>query len=284
MTMKKIIYLVFMLVFITSCSEKDMEYNKIDFDKTSFVVFSDAELSVNELVFDPIEVVALYATSSEIGTVSVPFSIVSDAVEGVDYTIVDNKTSFDFSDGNLSDSVFIMPIDNLEAAGDKTLTFSFSSNAMDFGYPGPDSLNATTVLTIVDNDCPYTLAELGAATWSGTDNSGQPENNVSQIVSSYDGTDLYLEGIAYGWLTNPGYWDEVIVDSYPVKLDWDLLTSTFTIEEQPLCTTTWVGSPQPAYSLSATGNYDSCSETMVINFDLIQGGGVLRSYTETITK
>jgi len=283
MTMKKIIYLIFMLVFITSCSEKDMEYNNLDFDNTSFVIFSDAALSVNELVFDPIEVVALYATNAEIGAVSVPFSIVSDAVEGVDYTIVDNKTSFDFSDGDLTDSVFIMPIDNLEAAGDKTLTFSFATTAVEIGYPGPDGLNATSVLTIVDNDCPYTLAELGSASWSGTDNSGGEGPNDSQIITSYDGSDFYFVCIVYGWLTNPGYWDEVIVDSYPVLAEWDLLTSTFTIAEQPLCTTTWLGNPQPSYSLAATGSYDSCSETLTINWDLYQGG-LLRSYTETLTK
>ena len=136
-----------------------MEYNNLDFDNTSFVIFSDVALSVNELVFDPIEVVALYATNAEIGAVSVTFSIVSDAVEGVDYTIVDNKTSFDFSDGDLTDSVFIMPIDNLEATGNKTLTFSFTSSAIELGYPGPDGLNATAILTIVDNDCPNSAKE-----------------------------------------------------------------------------------------------------------------------------
>ncbi|NNK83677.1 MAG: hypothetical protein HKO92_11190, partial [Flavobacteriaceae bacterium] len=205
-------------------------------------------------------------------------------VEGVDYMVVDNKTSFNFSDGNLSDSVFIMPIDENEASGDKTLTFTLGSSPVDIGYPGPDSLNAQMVLTIIDNDCPYTLQELADATWSGTDDAGGSEGpNDTQIVMYYDGSTFSMEGIAYGWLTNTGYWDEVIIDSYLVEVDFDTVTSTFTIAEQPLCTTTWLGNPQPAYSIAASGSYDSCAETMTINYDLYQGG-LLRSYTETITK
>lgn len=283
--MKKFIYLLLLLVFITSCSEKDMEYNNLNYDTTKYVVFSSSELSVNELVNEPIEIEVLYAVAGNIGNVSIPFSISSSAVEGVDYMVMDNKTSFDFSDGNLTDSVFIMPIDETEASGDKILTFTLGSSPVDIGYPGPDSLNAELVLTIIDNDCPYTLQELADATWTGTDNAtGSQGPNASQIVMYYDGTTFSMEGIAYGWLTNPGYWDEVVVNSFPVVVDFDTVTSTFTIDEQPLCTTTWIGSPQPAYSIMASGGYDSCSETMTINYDLIQGGGILRSYTETITK
>lgn len=273
-----------MLVFITSCNESDMEYNNIDWDSTSFVVFQNAELSVNELVNEPIEVVALYAATGSIGNISIPFTINSTAVEGVDYTIVDNKTSFNFSDGHLTDSIFIMPIDETDPSGDKLLTFSLNSSGVDLGYPGPNSLNAELVLTIIDNDCPYTLDELAAATWTGTDNaSGSQGPNDSQIEMAYDGTTFTMEGIGYGWLTG-GYWDEVVVDSYPVVVDFNTTTSTFTIDLQDLCTTTWVGAPQNPYSVQGSGSYDSCSGTMTVSYDIIQGGGILRSYIETITK
>jgi hypothetical protein len=282
--MKKIIYIILMLFFITSCNEKDMEYNDINWDSTKFVVFSNTELSVNELVYDPIEIVAVYAASGDITNLSVPFTINSSAVEGVNYTIVDNKTSFNFSNGNLTDSIFIMPIDDIEASGDKILTLSLNSSEVNIGYPGPNSLNSELVLTIIDNDCPYTLDELAQATWAGTDNaSGDEGPNDSQIEMAYDGTTFTMEGIAYGWLTG-GYWDEVVVDSYPVVVDFNTTTSTFTFDLQDLCTTTWNGSPQPGYSISGSGSYDSCSSTMTISYDLYQGGAVLRSYTEIITK
>jgi hypothetical protein len=265
-----------------------MEYTNLDFSgDNAFVVFSDIELTVNELVNEPIEVVALYATSDSNVNLTIPFTIVSDAVEGTDYMIVDNKSSFTFSDGNLTDSIFIMPIDENEASGDKVLTFSMNTSNVNVGYPGPDGLNSTLTLTIIDNDCPYTLEELASASWSGSDNSSGSEGpNASQITLAYDSTTdvLTMEGIAYGWLTNPAYWEEVIVDSFPVEVDWDTVTSTFTIAEQDLCTTTWLGDPQNPYSITATGSYDSCGETLTINWDLIQGGGIVRSYTETLTK
>jgi len=274
-----------MLFFVTSCNEKDMEYNNINWDSTKFVVFSSNELSVNELVYEPIEIVALYAATGDISNISVPFTINSTAVEGVDYTIVDNKTSFNFSNGNLSDSIFIMPIDDLDPSGDKVLTIALNSSEVSIGYPGPSALNSELVLTIVDNDCPYTLQELGDASWSGTDNaSGSQGPNASQIETAYDGTTFTMEGIGYGWITNTNYWDEVIVDSYPVVVDFNTTTGTFTIDLQDLCTTTWNGAPQAPYSVQGSGSYDSCSETMTISYDIIQDGGILRSYIETITK
>ena len=277
-----------LLVFIFSCSEKDMEYSNVDFDSETFVAFTNEQLSVNELVNNPIEVEALYAASrSSAMNISVPFTISGDAVEGVDYTIVDNKSSYNFSPDQLSDSIFIMPIDNSESDGDKEIVITLNSNGVYLGYPGPDNNNKTITMTIVDDDCPYTLEELGAASWSGSDNAGGSEGpNDSQITTSYDvsSSTFTMEGIAYGWLTNTNYWDEVVVDSYPVVVDFNTTTGELTIATQPLCNTTWVGAPQPAYSIQATGTYESCSETMTINWDLIQGGGILRSYTETITK
>ena len=283
-TILKTLSVSFMMLLVLSCNEKDMEYTNIDFNSTNFVVFSAAERSVNELVATPIAINASYA-SSNASALSVPFTITSDnAVEGVDYMIVDNKTSFDFTSDSLEDTIEFMPIDNLIADGDKTLTITLNSGSVSVGYPGPDGNNASIVVTIVDNDCAYTLEELAAASWSGTDNSGTEGPNASQITMSYDGTTFLMEGIAYGWLENPAFWDEIVVISTPVVADIDTLTGDITIALQDLCETTWVGAPQPAYSIEATGSYDSCNETMTLNWDLYQGGGVLRSYTETITK
>ena len=90
-----------------------------------------------------------------------------------------------------------------------------------------------------------------------------------------------MEGIAYGWLTNTNYWDEVVIVSNPVIVDMDPVSGVFTIDEQFLATTTWNGGVQPDYSISANGQYFSCLHSMVVNYTLYQGG-VLRQYTETI--
>ncbi|NNK82322.1 MAG: hypothetical protein HKO92_04300, partial [Flavobacteriaceae bacterium] len=70
--MKKYIYLFMTVLFITSCSEKDMEYNNLNYDSTKYVVFASGELSVNELVNEPIEIEVLYAVAGDIGNVSIP--------------------------------------------------------------------------------------------------------------------------------------------------------------------------------------------------------------------
>ncbi len=284
----KLISKIFLLTLLVySCSEEDPEFGNFDFSSDNFVSFETNAASINELVLEPLTLTATHAVSrGSASPVSIPFTITSDnAVEGVDYMIIDNKTSFDFTSSDFSDSIQIMPIDNLVADGDKTLTITLSSNSVTTGFPGPDSNNKSAVITIVDNDCAYTLEELGAAFWSGSDDSSGDEGpNGSQITTAYDGTTFTIEGIAYGWLTNTGFWDEVVLVSNPVVADIDLTNGMVTVALQPLCTTTWVGDIQPDYSVEATGSYDSCSETMTISYDLIQGGAILRSYTETITK
>jgi len=62
----------------------------------------------------------------------------------------------------------------------------------------------------------------------------------------------------------------------------DPVTGVFTIAEQYLADTTWNGSPQPTYRISAYGQYFSCLNKMTVNYTLYQNGAVLRQYTETI--
>ena len=219
--------------------------------------------------------------SSEI-TVNVTFT---GATEGVDYTA--SKTSFNFGPDRYNDVIVITPIDNLDEDGNKVLTIAFGDSSGDYtlGFPGPDGNSQSFTLTIEDDDCAFTVQELGDANWSGVDNApaSQAGPNDSLITTSSDGTNLFIEGIAYGWLTDPAYWEEVILDSFIVTASVDPVTGEIVIEEQPLCTTTWLGDLQDAYSIVATGLYSACSETMVIDYDLLQGGGVRRSFTETVT-
>jgi len=91
-----------------------------------------------------------------------------------------------------------------------------------------------------------------------------------------------MNGLAFAWLTDPAYWDEVVVESEPVIVDMDPVTGEFTISEQFLANTTWNGDLQDTYSISADGQYFSCLQLMVVNYTLYQDGSVLRQFTETI--
>jgi len=121
--------------------------------------------------------------------------------------------------------------------------------------------------------------------YSGTAGSGDP----TEVVTSLDGSgNLQITGIAVGWMEN--YWGEVITSMATLPMDVDLETGDFTIALAPYMETTWDGSPQPGYSLSATGNLNACSGTMYLYYDLVQAGqGFVgyyvyqSSFTEVIT-
>ena len=195
-------------------------------------------------------------------------------------------SSFELAAGVFSDTLQIVPIDNTDEDGDKVITITLNTAPVTVGFPGPDGLGKKMTLTLQDDDCAFSLAGLGAATWEGKDNvpASEAGPNATQVETSFDGTDLLMEGLSYAWITDTAYWDEVVTVSHKVKVNVDLATGAIDIPLQPLCTTTWNGAVQDLYDIKATGVYTSCSETMVLNYTLYQGGAVRRVYSETITK
>lgn len=271
------------LLGLNSCSEDETTYNPLSYPNDKFVAFTETGSSVSE-ASGQVTVTALYANNNYDSDVSMAFNITSDdATVGVDYDIVDSQTSFNFTTGETTDTITIQIYDNTDVDGSRSLNINLvGGNGIFAGYPGNPANNSVYTLTIEDDDCPYTFQELADASWTGSDNaSGSEGPNDTQISMSFNGTDLLIEGIAYGWLTNPGYWDEVVINSNPVVAQIDA-AGNLTIANQYLCTTTWLGNVQPDYNIQATGTFSSCNRTMIINYDLIQGGGILRSYTETI--
>lgn len=287
--MKKIITYISTALILTfgfvSCDEDETVYNPLQYPQDAYIAIEGSGLAVLEGSTAPIEIVANYSNDINAATseVVVDFSITSDnGIEGTHYTVVDGKTQFKFAPGVFTDKVTIIPINNFDEDGDKELTITLDNSSVNLGAPGPDSFGTTFNLTLLDDDCAIVFEEL-VGPWTGFDNSSGSEGpNASQIVSSYDGTTFYLEGIAYGWLTNTSYWDEVVVVSNPVIANIDVLTGVVTIDEQFLCTTTWLGDIQPDYSISATGQYLACSSEMILDYTLYQSGGIRRQYTETI--
>ncbi len=274
------------LVF-TSCDTEETTYDPLNFPEQAFVALENATpLSIAENSSGSVDIVVNYSNSTAGATsdVNVTYQISSSAVEGVDYTVSGSSTQLSFPVGTFTRKITITPINNLVEDGNKVLNITLTgSDGAPIGYPGPDGNNTSVTLTIVDDDCAFTFDEFDGVTWSGEDNAPAGQGpNPTQITTAYDGTTLYMEGISYGWLTG-AYWDEVIVTSTPVVTVMDPVTGVFTIALQPLCTTTWLGNPQPAYSISANGQYFPCLREMVVNYSLYQSGAVLRQYTETIT-
>jgi len=283
----KFLSVVFVLsVTVIACDEEETTFNPLSFPNDAFVTIAGSSANLSEASTTPIEVVVNYsnATAAATSPITVDFSI-SGATAGTDYTILDGKSQFTFAAGVFSDKIEIMPVNNIVEDGNKILTITLDSSTASLGFPGPAGNGTTMTLTIQDDDCAFSLQGLGDASWTGVDNvpASQAGPNDSQISTSFDGTNLLIEGIGYGWITDTAFWNEVVVVSNPVIVQMDLITGDFTIDEQFLCTTTWLGDQQDDYSVRGTGTYTSCTETMVITYDLLQGGGVLRSFSETIT-
>ncbi len=283
---KSFIYIAVVAFFAISCDENDTVFTPLSFPDDAFVALEDASpITVLESNTTPIEITVNYANTLANATtaVTVDFTISSDtAIEGVHYTVVGSSNKLTFAAGELNAKIIIIPIDNLMEDGNKVLNIALTNSSVSVGLPGPDSFNKSIVVTLTDDDCAFTFADLDGIAWIGTDNaSGTQGPNPTKITTSFDGTNLLMNGIAFGWLTS-AYWDEVVIDSEPVVVVMDPITGVFTIEEQFLAETTWNGGPQPLYSISATGQYFSCLNKMTVNYTLYQGGAVLRQYTESI--
>ncbi len=266
-----------------SCEEED----KNVYLGESYVSFgATTSASALESSTVPITITAYASIPNLQNDVTVDFSITSDNATSANYTVVDNKSNFTFGADKYTDQIQIIPVDNFDEDGEKSINITLTgvTGGYTLGLPGPDANSNTYVVTIQDDDCAFTLQGMGDATWSGVDNvpASQAGPNASQITTSFDGTNLLIEGIGYGWLTDTGFWDEVVIVSHKVIAIVDSQTGTLSIAQQPLCTTTWLGNQQPDYSVVGTGQFVSCTGTLVIDYDLIQNGSVLRSFSETI--
>jgi hypothetical protein len=111
--------------------------------------------------------------------------------------------------------------------------------------------------------CPIVLADF-VGTWSGTGSWSEIFGYTSEIVTTLDSEgNLLMNGIAFQWFQ--GWWGEVIITNEPVKVDVNLETGEFVIEDQFYITSTFNGAPQPTYNLSATGTFlNPCEKTMEI--------------------
>ena len=196
-----------------------------------------------------------------------------EAGNGFEITVPAFASSFDIPVNAIADIL----AENTESAVLKISAAGVRTILIDGGF-------ASVNLTIADDGlaCPWSLQEIGDATWSGTNVPGAGPDTASIITTSYDGTTLTMQGLAHAWVEDTAYWDEVITATTPVVFEIHL-DGSITIAKQFTCSTTWNGAPQPDYSVEATGTFDTCTKTLVINYDLIQDDNVTDSGVETIT-
>lgn len=251
---------------LAGCDEDTTTFNELDYPADAFVSLESTSVSVLESSGGTIDIVMNLSTSTTAAmatATTVGFTIASDnAREGIDYTVVNNKSSFDLGVGVFSDTLQIIPIDNVVEDGDKVITIILNNAPVNLGFPGPDGLGKTTVLTILDDDCAkeYDLG-IYEGDWLGTDSCGDYTNVPAQLTLPC-GTGITIKGLGHPWLED-SYWNEIVIFEYDVFINIDATAGTVEIPEQTYVTTDFNGDISD-YSIVGTGTIDTSGAKPVI--------------------
>ena len=209
--MKKIINrITFVLAAVMLLVSCEADYIMFDSSKT-FVAFPSKTTTVLEqggLVAIPVYVVALKGSPAI--TVDFEFDVTdlpNAAVEGVDYTLVNDSKTLSFSNGWGYDTIWIEPIDNDIFEGNKAFNIVLTSNSQNYDF-GATSSNA---VALVDDEHPlkawigtYSVEALSYGkpgtwdeTWSVTTSSteGDLESLTIVINTGSGGGEAFLAGI-----------------------------------------------------------------------------------------
>jgi len=284
--MKRIIkYLLILVIggaFFTACEQPESNWNTMtnDYNKsntTYYVQFMQSsgnfqtaidDNGAPENIVQPIAVSLLGAPQASDVTVTLSKNSSSTMGDNM-YSLSSNTITIPA--GATSGSVILTAL-AAEMVEDETVTL-----VLDMDAGGAEATSAFQINYNLKRIKFCTLDDLNdlVGSWKGTDTEGNP----SQVVTTVDGETFFIDGLNVGWMT--GYWGEVVVTQTPLVTIMNP-NGTLEIELQDYMTTTWNGDPQPGYSVSATGLWDNCKKTMVIDYDLHQGGGVLISISEDI--
>ena len=136
--------------------------------------------------------------------------------------------------------------------------------------------------------CPVVLADL-VGTWSGDGSWWDIFGYTTEVVTTMNGGDLLMGGLAYQWFQ--GWWGEVFVTTNDPIVTITTPDGDFEIAQQFYGTSTWNGAPQPPYDIKGTGKFNSCELSAVVYPVLVQNGNDLNGlnwggtlFSEIITR
>jgi len=199
--MKKIINrITFVLAAVTLLVSCEADYIMFDSSK-NFVAFPADKTTILEpggRVAIPVYVVALKGSPA----INVNFDfdvtdIPNAAVEGVDFTLVNDSKTLSFPQGWGYDTIWVQPIDNDIFEGNKMMNVVLTSNSQNYQF----GANKTNAVTIIDDEHP-----------------------LKAWIGSYT-----VEAASYG---SPGNWDETWTVS-TASVDGDLGSLSITILSTP---------------------------------------------------
>lgn len=228
--MKKIItYFVGLLIglsIFTSCDDLnepiilDNGNRFIAFEKTSSSVKENGGAKVGILVY-------IVSTQKTGGTVAFDFDtvgIANPAIEGVDFTLVNDAKTLNFSQGFGYDTIWISPMDNEVYDKDKIVNIVLSSPSAGFDL----GANYICKFTVVDNEHPLSLV-IGDYTINYVTNMNGGSDgslDIETLPNPDDETQIYF--LLDTWVGHAGY-PGTYTDADRIYCNIDLVAGTIKI-------------------------------------------------------
>jgi hypothetical protein len=274
--LKHFTFIAVAFLVTVSCDYDDTQFelltNDPDASATYYIQFKDAskflQTGVDEngdLVDIETTIIAGLLGLPQAQDITVNFAVdPSTTIDPSMYTL--SASSITIPAGSTSGSVTVRTNTELMPIGE-TLKFVLNVDA------GANTATAGTQLSYDMERINFCLLDISeyVGTWTGTDSWGY----ATEVVTTLVGTDLYMDGIGYGWFQD--WWGEVIVTNTPVKVNINLITGDFSIDRAdqtvPYVTSTWNGAPQPTYNIFASGKITStCDQILEFEYTWDQEG------------
>ncbi len=230
-----------------------------------------------------IDVVILGTPSSEDISVNIAIDESNTEISSDMYTLSSNEITI--LKGETSGSITLTTI-AVNMPVDEELKFVMTLDMGDQNASKGTTLNYTLKRSAF---CPLTdSANDFVGSWSGIDNASEVNTATYPITKELVAGDagiVTIDGLGFGWLTDPGYWGETIVDGTEKSTKLTVNgNGTITIDEQDLVTTLYSGS-EYEYTIKGSGEWQNCGDKAVItlSYELITGGSSYGPFTAEIT-
>lgn len=269
-----------LIIAATFSSCKDQE--NIILDNSNGFIQLDQTTSVNlaENATDVITTKVLFGGDASQNKTGITVNFEVTTTDASRFVISPANGILEIPAGEVSGDISITSINNILVDGNIEIGIKLlDTSSKPIGIGGEGMFNTERSFTLVDDDCPIVLSEM-VGSYAGTDNWAPANNGPSQskITTTYDGTDFKISGLGFGWLEGD-WWGEVVVSSTPVTVVIDPITGEFTIPLTQHASCTYNGALQAPYSVVGSGKYFSCSNSFELEYQIVQGGAALYSFT-----
>lgn len=180
--MKKIKIFSFLLsamLMLVSCQEEEKPNLGRD---TQWLQFGEETYSVAENSPEPLVVTVYYGAENNPDGVTVNYTVSSESPDRFELL---QEGSVQIPAGEFSADILVEPINNFETDGDAEIVLELSSDSeVPVGIAGEGVYNASTLITVIDDDCPIDI-ESFVGTYSVSEQFTSGTNSGLKLSSAF---------------------------------------------------------------------------------------------------